>query len=288
MTDTSATFTLSAFGDEIADDVDAQLAVLGELDIGWLELRKAWGNNVLQLDDGQVAELREACSRRSIRVSCIGSPVGKSPIEEPIGPVLSDLSRILEIAEALDTALVRVFSFYPPEGADQANYVDESIARLSQMADMTAERGIRLLLENEGGLVGDTPERCLALLKGVDSPGLSFVWDTGNFPHSGVAHAFDRGWPLLGDRIACVQVKDAIVADSTITVAGDGDGQIPELLAALRESGYRGFLALEPHLKVAGQRGGFSGPDGMRRAAEALRGLMATAGCEESAAPGPG
>ena len=57
MTDTSATFTLSAFGDEIADDVDAQLAVLGELDIGWLELRKAWGNNVLQLDDGQVAEL---------------------------------------------------------------------------------------------------------------------------------------------------------------------------------------------------------------------------------------
>ncbi len=49
---------------------------------------------------------------------------------------------------------------------------------------------------------------------------------------------------------------------------------------------YSGFLALEPHLKVAGQRGGFSGPDGMRRAAEALRNLMTAAGCQETATPG--
>ena len=286
MTNASATFTLSAFGDEIADDVDAQLAVLGELGIGWLELRKAWGTNVLQLSDGQVADLSKACSRHSIKVSCIGSPIGKSRITEPIAPVLSDLSRILDNAEALGSGLVRVFSFYPPEGADQADYVGESIARLTQMAEMAEARGLTLLLENEGGLVGDIPERCLALVEGVDRASLQFVWDTGNFPHSGVSHAFDRGWPLLGDHVACVQVKDAIVADSTITVAGDGDGQIPELLSALRESEYRGFLALEPHLKVAGQRGGFSGPDGMRRAAAALRGLMAAAGCEETATPG--
>jgi sugar phosphate isomerase/epimerase len=285
MTNASATFTLSAFGDEIADDVETQLEVLDELGIGWLELRKAWGTNVLDLDDSQVASLRDMCNRHSIKVSCIGSPVGKSAIEEPLETVLSDLSRILDIAEALGTGLVRVFSFYPPKGASPADYVDGSISRLTEMANMAAARGILLLLENEGGLVGDTPERCMALLEGVDSPGLSFVWDTGNFPHSGVSQAFDRGWPLLGSRVACVQVKDALVADKTITVAGDGDGQIPELLVALRESGYGGFLALEPHLKVAGQRGGFSGPGGMRRAAEALRDLMATAGCEESATP---
>ena len=35
----TARFTLSAFGDEIADDVDEQLRVLDELDIGFLELR---------------------------------------------------------------------------------------------------------------------------------------------------------------------------------------------------------------------------------------------------------
>ena len=138
-----------------------------------------------------------------------------------------------------------------------------------------------LLLENESGLVGDTPERCHAILKGVDSPWLRFVWDTGNFPHAGVARSVERGWSLLGRFLAYVQVKDALLSDRSIRVAGRGDGQVPELLTRLRDSVYRGYLALEPHLKQAGQRGGFSGADGMRMAASALRELMADLGCRE-------
>ena len=126
--------------------------------------------------------------------------------------------------------------------------------------------------------MGDTPERCRAILKGVDSTSLRFVWDTGNFPSAGVAQATERGWPLLSEYLVWVQVKDTRMSDGTITVAGGGDGQVPELLARLRDSGYRGFLALEPHLKVAGRRGGFSGPEGMRRAVTALRRLMAGRG----------
>ena len=38
----TARFTLSAFGDEIAEDVDEQLAVLNDLGIRYLELRSAW------------------------------------------------------------------------------------------------------------------------------------------------------------------------------------------------------------------------------------------------------
>ena len=135
-----------------------------------------------------------------------------------------------------------------------------------------------LLLENEGGLVGDTPERCRALVEGVDSPHLRYVWDTGNYPQMGFARSVDIGWPLLSEYTECVQVKDCRVADGTITVAGEGDGQVRELLHNLRKSEYVGFLALEPHLLVAGQRGGFSGAEGMRMAVDALRGLMAGSG----------
>ena len=69
----TAKFTLSAFGDEIDDDVDEQLRVLNELEIGYLELRSAWGTNVLELSDDQVGHLIELCHSHSIRVSCIGS-----------------------------------------------------------------------------------------------------------------------------------------------------------------------------------------------------------------------
>ena len=278
----TAQFTLSAFGDEIADDVDEQLGVLNELGIGYLELRRAWGTNVLELSDDEVRRLKDRCEAHSIGVSCIGSPVGKSPISQPIDEVLRDLERILEVAGMLSTDRVRIFSFYPDVDGQQDACVDESISRLGAMAKVAAERDAVLLLENEGGLVGDTPERCRAIVEGVDSPSLRFVWDTGNFPHSGVEGAVDRGWPLLAEYTDYVQVKDALVSDQTITVAGEGDGQIPDLLANLRDAGYRGFLALEPHLKVAGKRGGFSGAEGMARAATALRALIADEGVEET------
>ena len=277
----TARFTLSAFGDEIADDVDEQLRVLDELDIGFLELRSAWGTNVLDLSDDDVGRLMDRCEANSIRVSCIGSPVGKSQIDRPIDDVVDDLERILEIAKMLGTDRIRVFSFYPETDGQQAARVVESISRLRVMSEIAAERDAVLLLENEGGLVGDTPECCHMIVEGVSSPNLRYVWDTGNYPQAGVEYSVDRGWPLLASYTDCVQVKDTRISDGTITVAGEGDGQVRELLHNLRKAGYVGFLALEPHLLVAGQRGGFSGAEGMLMAADALRGLMAEVGCVE-------
>lgn len=277
----TAQFTLSAFGDEIADGVDEQLRVLHELDIGYLELRSVWGTNVLDLTDEQVDRLIERCEAHSIRVSCIGSPIGKSPIDGPIEKVVDDLGRITDIAKMVGTDRVRVFSFYPESDGLQAERVEASIARLRMMAEVAVERNVSLLLENEGGLVGDTPERCSALVEGVNSPNLRYVWDTGNYPQMGFARSVHIGWPLLAEYTECVQVKDCRIADGTITVAGGGDGQVRELLQNLRDTEYVGFLALEPHLLVAGQRGGFSGDEGMRMAADALRNLMTEMGCIE-------
>ena len=80
-----SSFVLSAFGDEIDDDVDTQLDVLGEFDIRCLEMRTAWGKKAAELNDLEIERLAMACRRRSIRVSCIGSRIGKSPITEPLG-----------------------------------------------------------------------------------------------------------------------------------------------------------------------------------------------------------
>ncbi|MXZ03871.1 MAG: sugar phosphate isomerase/epimerase [Chloroflexi bacterium] len=280
----TAQFTLSAFGDEIAEDVDEQLRVLYDLHIGYLELRSAWETNVLELTDEEVVRLIERCDAHSIRVSCIGSPIGKSQIDGPIEKVVDDLGRITDIAKMVGTDRVRVFSFYPESDGLQAERVEESITRLRVMAEVAVERNVVLLLENEGGLVGDTPERCRALVEGVNSPNLRYVWDTGNYPQMGFARSVDIGWPLLAEYTECVQVKDCRITEGTITVAGEGDGQVRELLHNLRDAGYVGFLALEPHLLVAGQRGGFSGAEGMKMAADALRRLMAETGCVEARA----
>jgi sugar phosphate isomerase/epimerase len=274
----AANFTLSAIGDEVADDLHTQLRVLRDLQIGHLELRRAWGKNVLHLDDEEVARVREMCDGQGVAVSCVGSPIGKSPITDPIGREISNLSRACQIGEALNTRLIRVFSFYPPDTSSSAlydGYVPESAIRLSQLSDLAQQRGFLLVLENEKAIVGDTPERCSAILRTVNSPHLRFAWDPANFVRVGVSHPTDSGWPLLGSYVAHVHVKDSTLADGTVRAAGEGDGQIQELLAKLQESDYQGFLSLEPHLAIAGHSSGFSGPRGMTYAAKALRRLLA-------------
>ncbi len=280
-----AQWRLSAFGDEISDDLDEQLRVLHELEIGFLEVRGAWGKNVLHLADDEIQHLASTCARHDIRVSCIGSPVGKSPITQPATVEMANLQRIFAIAEQLGTRLVRVFSFYPPEASAPAwaedALVEEAVTRLRAMADAAADAGIQLVLENESGIVGDTVARCVRILDAVASPHLAFAWDPANFVHVGEQQAVTDGWAALGPRTRHVHVKDYRQASKEVLPAGEGDGQFDLLLPRLAAAAYTGFLALEPHLAFAGRSSGFSGPEGMARAAAALRQLMATLGLEE-------
>jgi sugar phosphate isomerase/epimerase len=282
--ESSASFAVSAFGDEIADDLREQLQVLRNLRIGYLELRGVWGKNVLYLDDDEVAKVGRICAEHEVTVSCIGSPVGKSPITEPIEHELSNLSRIFRIATALDTRRVRIFSFYPPDTHTNVHYdqhLAEATSRLARLTAMAQQEGFYLLLENEKEIVGDTIERCHTLVSTIDSPHLRFLWDPANFVQVGEVEPTRRGWPSLGPYVAHVHIKDALLADGSVRAAGEGDGQVGELLIRLQAKGYQGFLALEPHLVIAGSSSGFSGIEGLTRAVIALRRLMAAQGCIE-------
>ncbi len=281
-------FALSAFGDEIVVDFEAQLECLKDLGVHWLDLRAAWGVNVLNLDEDQVARVHYLCHGHGIKIACIGSPVGKSPIADPPEVELANLKRVFRIAERVGTRMIRVFSFYPPTGTPEPGYdayLQESVSRLQHMVELARRDGFRLVLENEKGIVGDTVARCHALMFAVGGADLGFAWDAANFVQVGEARLTERGWPLLGRYIEHVHVKDAFLADGKVCVAGAGEGQVRELLAALRDRGYRGFLSLEPHLIIAGHSSGFSGPDGMASAVGALRGLLSELGCVESLRP---
>ena len=279
----SSLFRLSAFGDEIADELADQLALLRRLEIGYLELRGVWGKNVLHLTDAEVARIRQMCADQSIGVNALGSPVGKSPIDQPWEIERANLERIFAIAHQLGVTAVRVFSFYGPANAsmDAAAWLQEAVVRLRAMAALAERDGIQLLLENESGIAGDTVAHCTLLLREVQSPALAFAWDPANFVHVGEAAPTTNGWASLGPRTQHVHIKDMVAATGEIVPAGAGDGEMMALLAHLNARGYDGFLALEPHLAFAGKSGGFSGEEGMAQAVQSLRVCMAAAGIAE-------
>ena len=280
---TTASFMIGAFGDEIADDLETQLQVLNELKIPCLELRAAWGVNVLNLSDEQAARVRALCEEHGVTVSALGSPIGKSPIEAPIETEVKNLQRVIEIGRQLGTTNIRIFSFHPPGDSatvDYDSYLDSAIDRIGRLVAVAEEEDVTLLLENEKGIVGDTLDRCVKLVEALESEHLVFLWDPANFVQVGEARLTERGWPLLRDRVGYVHIKDCTL-DGTVKAAGEGDGQVPELLTELVRCGYKGMLALEPHLAMAGHSSGFSGPDGMAYAVETLRMVMRDVGAEE-------
>ncbi|MBZ0299027.1 MAG: sugar phosphate isomerase/epimerase [Anaerolineae bacterium] len=284
---TTASVTLSAFGDEIAPALEDQLKLLNELNVSGLECRTAWGTNVLKLTDDQARQVRALCDDAGITVRCIGSPIGKSPLADPIENELGNLDRLIEIGHLFGTRNIRIFSFYPADirtNAHYDQYVPEVIDRLGRLTEKAAAADFVLLHENEKDIVGDTPERCQALVSGVNSPNLRLIWDPANFVQVGVADQVDRFWDLMGPLIGYIHIKDARLADRSVTAAGEGDGQVPQLLAHLKAVGYSGVLALEPHLKVAGHSTGFSGVEGMTIAVNALRKVMAEVGLPETTA----
>lgn len=266
-------WTLSGFADEIDADLDAQCRLLAELRIGWIEFRSAWNTNVLDLDDDQIDRVRTTLHGHGIRVSSIGSPIGKIPIGEDFEPHRVRFARALRVAERLEAPVIRIFSFFLPDGDDPAGHRDEVLRRMSVLA--ATARGHRVVLahENEKLVYGDVPARCVDIVESVGSERLRLTFDPANFVQCGV-RPYTEALPAVRPYLEYVQVKDAVADTGTVTPAGEGDGEVAETLAALRDDGFDGVFSLEPHLGTVHGSVAYSGPELFTRAATAFTGLL--------------
>jgi len=272
-------WTLSGFGDEIDPDPEVQAAVLLALGIRHIEVRSAWGANVADFDTGTAARLRAILKRRGLEGSAVASPIGKVDVSLDPDHEVRRLRAVIGVARELEAPYIRIFSFYRAAGRRPGDIRDEVLARMGLLAGEAERAGVVLLHENEKGIYGDIPERVLDLIESIGSEGLRVAWDSANFVQVGV-RPFTDGYAMLRPHLEYLQVKDARAATGDVVPAGQGDGELPETLAALRDDGYSGFASLEPHLAAAHELGGFSGPDAFGRAARAFGGLARTAGVE--------
>jgi sugar phosphate isomerase/epimerase len=136
-----------------------------------------------------------------------------------------------------------------------------------------------LLHENEKGIYGDTPARCLDIVESVGSHRLRLAWDAANFVQCGFRPYAD-GYRMLRPYLEYIQIKDALLDTGRVVPAGAGDGQVRETIAALHADGYDGFFSLEPDLAEASNVGGFSGPDLFAAAHRAFVDLLVDQGIE--------
>lgn len=237
---------LSGFSDEIAPELDLQLAAIREWGLSHIELRAADGVNVSDFSTEKGKEVKNKLAGAGVSVSSIGSPIGKIGIEEDFAPHLEKLKRTLEIQKELGAPYLRMFSFYIPQGRAPEDFREEVLDRVGRMVEEAAAWDSVLLHENEKGIYGDNAPRCKELLEAFYGPHFKAVFDFANFVQVGQQTL--PAYELLKPYVEYVHVKDAQWGTGAVVPAGQGDGHVKEILTDLIGGGWKGFLSLEPHL----------------------------------------
>lgn len=271
-------FTLSAFADEISPSPQVQVEILKTCGVRHIEFRSIHKTNVLNLSDAQVADFKALLDREGFKLSAIGSPIGKIRIDEPFGPHLEKFRRAIHLCRQFGTPNIRVFSYYPPEkfDGDWAPYREAVMDRMRQKVEIAEREGVRLFHENEHRIYGDSPERLADLFATIRSPALKAAFDPANFVFCGYDPL--RGWEVSKAHTAHFHIKDWKAGEEHGTVAGEGQGQIPAIIADAVRAGYQGFATLEPHLLGGGPTGGVTGPELFPKAVSAFKAIVERAG----------
>jgi 3-dehydroshikimate dehydratase len=271
---------LSAFADEVTDAFLEQVEYLVKEGVGYIEPRFVNKKNIMDLTKDELDEAKKMITDRGLKVSAIGSPIGKVKLDEPFGPHLDKFKHALELAQFFETPYIRMFSYYAPEGKDIDDYRDQVMERMAAKVKILEDVDVTMVHENEAHIYGHTAQNCVDLVEAVSSPKLRLVYDPANFVWGEkITNNVETCWPLMKPYVVHVHIKDWKLGSKDVgSIPGEGDGQIKELLAELATMDYDGCLTMEPHLQTGGQFGGSTGPELFSKAIAAIRELAAEVG----------
>jgi len=270
---------LAYFADEIEKE-DFEAAVKQGVEAGatGVELRGGiWGERVQQIDDDTVKRVQDVLAKYGVKIYSIGSPVGKCDYDnaEERDEHHRMFDRMIELAHAFDTNIIRGFSLWNPrikaEGLeryerntlrpDLDTYMDTVVEFLTPIVQKASASGVTLSMENEGATVAGTCVEARRVADALDAAsgtpdGFTFCYDVVNGVHCGEAYG-PEGYALLKGRITHLHVKPN--DDKEIfPIMGTEDATYDDLIKTLLADGYTGVASIEhwgsPELMLKGVR----------------------------------
>lgn len=237
---------LSAFADEYADSLKEQCEALNKFGIKNIELRGVNGKNVSLLTEKEAKEVKKTLDAYDIKVSSIGSPIGKVDIKSALDTHFEMAKRIFNTANILGTKNVRIFSFYSKETPFE-ECKNEIYMALEKLLFLSDSAGLTLCHENEALIYGESPEKCLEIVKYFNGR-IKCVFDMGNFVLDGYEPI--SAYKMLFNYIEYFHIKDALYAGA-IVPPGKGEAKIKEILDDWKKNNKTDtFITLEPHLET--------------------------------------
>lgn len=254
----------TGFADEAAQDLATQIKATKE--IGWnkISARGVNGSNIHELPEDEFNTVADQLDEAGITIPEFGSLIGNwaKPITSDFDITLGEIKRAIPRMKRLGTQIIRVMSYaQEPWGSDQNE--TERFRRLREIVTVFADAGLTAAHENCMNWGGFSPQHSLRLMEEV--PGLKLIFDTANpvFQMDRSKPQADGSFPwqdplefyhAVREHIIHVHIKDCTnpptgdTEPAQYTLPGQGQAKVREILTELKNSGYDGGLAIEPHV----------------------------------------
>lgn len=246
------TWTLSAFVDEADGSIDGQIKAAKAATLTHVDLRNLEGHNITKLPVETAQQCKAKLDDAGLRVCMYGSPIGKIDISDDFAIDVERLNHLAKMRDVFGSNLVRVFSYYNKQDAPADQFRDESLSRLTRLAEQARSLDMVLYHENEAAIFGyklDGNEAIRDEVRAKHNDHFKMIFDFDNYNH-GKEDCW-ANWLALRDTTDAIHLKDSKWIDETTkqhVPVGTGDGKVNEILADAAERGWEGPLILEPHL----------------------------------------
>lgn len=252
---------LSGFTDEAGQPLETQIKATQDLGWSHLSARSIGGTNLHELPEDEFDRVADRLDEAGIKVLEFGSLIGNwaKSIDTDFDITLGEIERAIPRMQRLGTQLIRIMSYaQEPWGEEQKEA--ERFRRLREITQRFSDAGLQALHENCMNWGGFSAQHSLRLVEEV--PGLKLIFDTGNpvfqrdrskpepYPWQDALEFYET----VKEHVAHVHIKDCTnppegeTEPAQYTLPGEGQARLPEFISALKREGYKGGIAIEPHV----------------------------------------
>lgn len=153
------------------------------------------------------------------------------------------IKKVIDLAQRLGAEVVRLFAGWIEEEKISEDMYHQLTETFALVGDYARERGVKLALENHGGIT-KTAEQVKRILESVKSPAVGLNFDPANFYHCGQDPV--KALEILSPHIVYFHLKDCRNVDGKYEYCAVGDGEIDfkSILGKLTKN-YHGYYAIE-------------------------------------------
>ena len=280
-------FKLGTITDGISRDFEYALDTMVETGLEYVELQYLWEKQVGDLTAVDIERVKGLINARNLKVSCISHhnlsalPVDTAVVAPVYREHITTLQRCIDVAQALGTNLVRIFSFrkemvlFGAEPVISEGAWATLMNRLEEPLQIADAAGITLVMET--AISGNVTSALLArkLIDELDVPHLKVLWDPCSSLYC-TEVPYPDGYEVIREHIAHVHLKDGVVNLPAATFdfcamrQGQMDPYYNDIVGALKRDGYDGTISLESvYTPVGGTR-----EDGFRESLPVFMELM--------------